>query len=64
MLTAITVNVAILMGATAILTTVNQEARMFGIGTTNLYLLMLAIPVNTWVNFLFIICCQKLITKQ
>lgn len=54
LLVALGVNTFILIGATWILYMINDEARVFGIGQTNLYELIFSIPIITWINLLII----------
>ena len=54
LLVALGVNTFILIGATWILYRINDEARVFGIGQTNLYELIFSIPIITWINLLII----------
>ncbi|KGX91516.1 hypothetical protein N783_07580 [Pontibacillus marinus BH030004 = DSM 16465] len=54
MLTAFCLNTLILLVATWILYNINDEARTFGFGHSGLYLLIIAIPIITWINFLIL----------
>lgn len=60
MLFALCMNALILITATWILYINNEEARLFGFGHTNLYLLIFAIPFITWLNFLFLEVIRKI----
>ena len=51
---ALGLNTLILVLATWILYMINDEARLFGIGQTNLYKLIFSIPSITWINLLII----------
>lgn len=64
MFTALIMNIILLIGAFCILVSLNQEAKMFGLGNTNLYLLVLAIPINSWFSFMILISCQKKLLNQ
>ena len=50
LLIAFGVNTFILIGATWILYSINDEARVFGIGQTNLYELIFSIPIISCIN--------------
>lgn len=54
MCSALMVNSIILTLATVLLYFTDQEAKMFGFGHTNLFLLILAIPIISWINCLII----------
>jgi hypothetical protein len=47
-------NTLLLVIATLLVPLLNDEVRLFGIGQTNLYLLIFSIPIITWVNFLIL----------
>lgn len=52
MLSAFCLNTLILLVATWVLYNINEEARVVGVGHSNLYFLILAIPAITWINLL------------
>lgn len=54
LLIALGVNTVLLTAITWILFIYNDEARLFGIGQTNLLELIFSIPIITWVNFLIL----------
>ena len=54
LLTALSLNTLVLVGATWILYRINDESKVFGIGQTNLYELIFSIPIISYIN-LFIL---------
>ena len=54
LLTALTINTLVLVVATWVLYSLNDEAKVFGIGQTNLYELVFSIPIISCIN-LFIL---------
>lgn len=54
MLVAFCVNTFILVIAACTLYTLNDEARLFGFGQSDLYVFILSIPIITWTNFLIL----------
>ncbi|WP_010094322.1 hypothetical protein [Ornithinibacillus scapharcae] len=64
MLAAFIINAVLLIGAFCFLTNLNDESKLFGAGTTYLYIMVFTIPVNTWINFLLLIVIQTKLTKQ
>lgn len=59
MLSAFCLNMLILIPITWISYNMNDEARIFGIGYSGLYILVFAIPVITWANFLILQFVKK-----
>ena len=53
-LSAICLNILILVVATWISYSMNKEAQVFGIGHSDLYILIFAIPIITWINLLIL----------
>ena len=51
---AFCINTLFLVVVTWILYIINDEARVFGFGHTNLYILIFSIPIITWINFLIL----------
>ncbi|MBP1917383.1 hypothetical protein J2Z23_004385 [Lederbergia galactosidilyticus] len=58
-LSAFALNMFILIGATCILYSMDEEARIFGWGLSENYILILAIPVITWINLLILQFAKK-----
>ena len=54
LLIALSINTVILVVATWILYSINDEAKVFGIGQTNLYELVFSIPIITCINLLIL----------
>lgn len=54
MLSALCVNMVILLTASWISYSMNEEAQIFGTGYSDLYLLTFSIPIITWINFLIL----------
>ena len=54
LLVALGVNTFILIGATWVLYSINDEAKMFGIGQTNLYELIFSIPIISCINLIIL----------
>jgi hypothetical protein len=54
MLSAFASNTVILVVATIVLYHFNEEAKIFGLGFSHLYVLLMAIPIITWMNFLIL----------
>ena len=52
MFSAFIINLLFLSGTTWVLYSMDDEAKIFGFGHSGLYVLILAIPIITWVNFL------------
>ncbi|MBP1930180.1 hypothetical protein [Ammoniphilus resinae] len=59
LLSAIILNTLILIGATWVLYSLNDEAKIFGFGHSGLYVLLFAIPIITWINFLILSFIKK-----
>lgn len=54
MLLALVLNASLLGTLTWISYRMSAEARVFGIGQTNVYELIFAIPILTWINFIIL----------
>ncbi len=54
MLSAFFINTLILVIATWVLHSLDDEARLFGFGHSGRYVLVISIPIITWINFLIL----------
>lgn len=59
MLSAFILNTLILVVVTWVLYSMDDEAKVFGFGHSGLYVLIFAIPIITWINFLLVQLVNK-----
>lgn len=59
MFSAFIINLLFLSGTTWVLYSIDDEAKIFGFGHTDLNVLIFAIPIITWVNFLILQFVKK-----
>ncbi|UTR13148.1 hypothetical protein MM221_10810 [Salipaludibacillus sp. LMS25] len=64
LLMALCSNTLLLVVATWLVSLINDEVRLFGIGQTNLYLLIFSIPIMTWVTFLILELIRNRVIKM
>ncbi|CEG26277.1 hypothetical protein [Bacillus sp. B-jedd] len=51
---ALILNTLILASAFSVFYSKDEEARVFGVGQTYYYVLIFAIPITTWINFVLL----------
>lgn len=64
MFVAFCLNSLVLGTSTWIIYLTNDEVRQFGLGPTNVFQLILSIPIITWINLLILVFSSRRIAKE